>query len=202
MGLLAGESPSAQGLTKHKVPPSAALQANSGTPESAAAAGSTQDSGMVLTGRPETATATPVGGSLELVSESVTGGTLEPATGGTNTAEFAGSSSTVSRLKQVEVSPASVRVALDIAQRIAKDSGAALVVDYGEDGIVSDSLQAIRKHQFVPVLDRPGSADLSAHVDFAALRHAVNSSGGERHCQVEERTLPAGTRGHVARWQS
>jgi len=59
-------------------------------------------------------------------------------------------------LEQVEVSPASIRVALDIAQRVGRDGGQALVVDYGEDGVVSDSLQAIRKHEFVPVLDRPG----------------------------------------------
>ncbi|XP_042462745.1 uncharacterized protein LOC122046223 isoform X3 [Zingiber officinale] len=41
------------------------------------------------------------------------------------------------------------------------------------DGLISDSLQAIRKHEFVEVLDDPGSANLSAHVDFESIRHSA-----------------------------
>lgn len=40
-------------------------------------------------------------------------------------------------------------------------------------------LQAIRKHKFVNVLDSPGDADLSAHVDFNALKHVVKDAAGE-----------------------
>jgi Fe2+ or Zn2+ uptake regulation protein len=40
-------------------------------------------------------------------------------------------------------------------------------------------LQAIKKHQFVNVLDSPGDADLSAHVDFSALKHVVQECAGE-----------------------
>ncbi|CAI5486086.1 unnamed protein product [Closterium sp. Naga37s-1] len=98
----------------------------------------------------------------------------------------------------VEVSPIAVKIALQITERVARDGGAALIVDYGEDRMISDSLQAIRKHEFVNVLDAPGSADLSAHairkhefvnvldapgtadlsayVDFAALRQTVIDS--------------------------
>uniref|UniRef100_A0A7S0WVC3 Protein arginine methyltransferase NDUFAF7 n=1 Tax=Chlamydomonas leiostraca TaxID=1034604 RepID=A0A7S0WVC3_9CHLO len=47
-----------------------------------------------------------------------------------------------------------------------------MVVDYGRDGPYSDSLMAIKQHKGVQVLDEPGSADLSAWVDFGALRHA------------------------------
>ncbi|XP_042462749.1 uncharacterized protein LOC122046223 isoform X4 [Zingiber officinale] len=32
---------------------------------------------------------------------------------------------------------------------------------------------AIRKHEFVEVLDDPGSANLSAHVDFESIRHSA-----------------------------
>lgn len=39
--------------------------------------------------------------------------------------------------------------------------------------------QAIRKHKFVNVLDSPGDADLSAHVDFNALKHVVKDAAGE-----------------------
>ncbi|CAI5473967.1 unnamed protein product [Closterium sp. Yama58-4] len=76
----------------------------------------------------------------------------------------------------VEVCPIAVKIALQITERVARDGGAALIVDYGEDKLISDSLQAIRKHEFVNVLDAPGTADLSAYVDFAALRQAVTDS--------------------------
>jgi hypothetical protein len=36
--------------------------------------------------------------------------------------------------------------------------------------------QAIRQHEFVELLDDPGSADLSAYVDFGALRQAVHQA--------------------------
>ncbi|CAI7740001.1 unnamed protein product, partial [Closterium sp. NIES-54] len=76
----------------------------------------------------------------------------------------------------VEVCPIAVKIALQITERVARDGGAALIVDYGEDRLISDSLQAIRKHEFVNVLDAPGTADLSAYVDFAAIRQAVTDS--------------------------
>lgn len=39
-------------------------------------------------------------------------------------------------------------------------------------------VQAIRKHEFVDVLQGPGSADLSAYVDFSALKHTVEEAAG------------------------
>ena len=44
------------------------------------------------------------------------------------------------------------------------------MVDYGRNAPYPDSLQAIREHSFVHMLSQPGHADLSAHVDFSALR--------------------------------
>lgn len=38
--------------------------------------------------------------------------------------------------------------------------------------------QAIRKHKFVDLLDDPGSADLSAYVDFASIRHSAEEASG------------------------
>lgn len=68
------------------------------------------------------------------------------------------------------MSPEAIRVAGELARRVHEDDGAALVVDYGQDGPSSDSLRAIRCHQHVPLLEEPGLADLSANVDFDALR--------------------------------
>lgn len=39
--------------------------------------------------------------------------------------------------------------------------------------------QAIKKHEFVHVLDSPGDADLSAYVDFAALKDVVRECEGD-----------------------
>jgi hypothetical protein len=39
-------------------------------------------------------------------------------------------------------------------------------------------VQAIRKHKFVHILDEPGSADLSAYVDFTAIKHSAEEVSG------------------------
>ncbi|MDF3415635.1 class I SAM-dependent methyltransferase [Sulfitobacter sp. M57] len=59
-----------------------------------------------------------------------------------------------------------------IAARIAAHGGVALIVDYGGWQHTGDTLQALRDHQKVPPLGTPGDADLTAHVDFAALAQA------------------------------
>lgn len=46
--------------------------------------------------------------------------------------------------------------------------GAALIIDYGADRTYADSLQAVRGHEFHPVLQEPGSADVSTSVVRAA----------------------------------
>jgi SAM-dependent MidA family methyltransferase len=57
-----------------------------------------------------------------------------------------------------------------IAHRHADSGGAALFIDYGyADPGIGDTLQAVRRHQYDDVLAHPGEADLTAHVDFAAL---------------------------------
>lgn len=79
----------------------------------------------------------------------------------------------VSKFNQIEVCPKAMELTQTIAQRISSDGGGALIIDYGLNGIVSDSLQAIRKHKFVDILDDPGSADLSAYVDFASVKKSA-----------------------------
>jgi NADH dehydrogenase [ubiquinone] 1 alpha subcomplex assembly factor 7 len=49
-----------------------------------------------------------------------------------------------------------------------------LAIDYGEEGPLGDTLEAIKDHKFVHVLDSPGEADLSAYVDFGALRQIID----------------------------
>lgn len=82
----------------------------------------------------------------------------------------------------LEVSPASVAVMQTLAGRIARHGGAALAIDYGhaESGI-GETLQAVARHAFADPLAAPGEADLTAHVDFAALARAARSAGAAAH---------------------
>jgi NADH dehydrogenase [ubiquinone] 1 alpha subcomplex assembly factor 7 len=78
----------------------------------------------------------------------------------------------------VEVSPASQRLAGLIGQRCSSTSSAALFIDYGptESGI-GDSFQALRRHRYHDPLLAVGDADLTAHVDLAALCRAGAAAG-------------------------
>lgn len=78
-----------------------------------------------------------------------------------------------------ETSPAAAALAEDIARVIAARGGAGLIIDYGygmRTGF-AETLQAVGGHRFADVLAAPGEADLSAHVDFAALAAAGKRGG-------------------------
>lgn len=70
----------------------------------------------------------------------------------------------------MEVSGVAMATAGQLAQRVAGQGGAALVVDYGQAGAYPNSLQAILKHAPAHPLAAPGQCDLSCRVDFSALR--------------------------------
>jgi len=78
----------------------------------------------------------------------------------------------------VEICPAAAALAAALGERFARSPGAALVIDYGYfPSRPGPTLSALRHHQPVGVLDNPGDADLSAHVDFAALAEATRAAG-------------------------
>jgi NADH dehydrogenase [ubiquinone] 1 alpha subcomplex assembly factor 7 len=65
-----------------------------------------------------------------------------------------------------------------VARRIVAEGGAALIVDYGPaESAPGDSLQAVRDGKPADPLADPGSADLTAHVDFAALAAVARGAG-------------------------
>ncbi|CDW53683.1 protein midA, mitochondrial [Trichuris trichiura] len=74
-----------------------------------------------------------------------------------------------------EVSPASAVVMQSLAKKITSFGGAALVVDYGQDGNGGDTLRAYSSHKQVDPLSNPGFCDLTADVDFNYLRQQVNN---------------------------
>ncbi|MBS9721064.1 class I SAM-dependent methyltransferase [Tianweitania sp. BSSL-BM11] len=86
----------------------------------------------------------------------------------------------------VELAPARSAIMAAIAQHLATHGGAGLFLDYGYlVPAVGDTLQALRKHAFADVLAKPGEADLTAHVDFAALAGVARSAGLEAHLTTQ-----------------
>ena len=79
-----------------------------------------------------------------------------------------------------EISPAGNALAEEIGHIIARHKGAALIVDYGYEKVgFGETLQAVKGHGFAEVLVNPGASDLSAHVDFKALAHAIAIGGAD-----------------------
>ena len=73
-----------------------------------------------------------------------------------------------------EVCEAGRAIATDIATRLARHGGAALIIDYGYfDTVAPDSLQALRHRAVSDPFAHPGDSDLTAHVDFTALANAT-----------------------------
>ena len=72
----------------------------------------------------------------------------------------------------VELCPALCATVGAVAARVAR-GGAAIWVDYGHWRSRGDTLQALRGGAAVDPLDAPGTADLTAHVDFEAVARAA-----------------------------
>lgn len=86
----------------------------------------------------------------------------------------------------VELAPARMALMQSIAERIARDGGAGLFIDYGyRNPGVGDTLQALLKHAYDDPLAHPGEADLTAHVDFSALATAALQAGLDTHFSTQ-----------------
>ncbi|MEL6645984.1 MAG: SAM-dependent methyltransferase [Pseudomonadota bacterium] len=79
----------------------------------------------------------------------------------------------------VELNAPATAEAQAIAQCIATHGGAALIIDYGDWRALGDTVQALRNHETVDLLDAPGTADLTAHVDFEPLAQAAVQAGAQ-----------------------
>jgi SAM-dependent MidA family methyltransferase len=83
-------------------------------------------------------------------------------------------------------------VALEFGRRVRTD-GAALIIDYGHAWYgLGETLQAVAGHSFTDPLRAPGEADLTAHVDFAALAQSAQIIGGRIHGPISQRDLLRG----------
>lgn len=87
----------------------------------------------------------------------------------------------------VEICPEAEALAREIGRRVTEGPGAALLVDYGylrPSG--NSSFQALRRHRRHDPLRDPGSADLTAHVDFAAVKRALAAGGATAFGPVDQ----------------
>ena len=78
----------------------------------------------------------------------------------------------------VEICPTALAIAAGLGARFIRRPGAALFVDYGYfPSAPGSTLRALHRHCAVSPLAAPGTADLSAHVDFAAFAEAARAGG-------------------------
>ncbi|MFZ5608680.1 MAG: class I SAM-dependent methyltransferase [Pseudomonadota bacterium] len=86
-----------------------------------------------------------------------------------------------------ETCPAGLALAHDLGARLATQGGAALIIDYGHAASGhGETLQAVKGHGFADPFAAPGEADLTAHVDFAALALAARKGGAMTHGPVAQ----------------
>ena len=65
-----------------------------------------------------------------------------------------------------------------LTERIVYSHGSGLVIDYGHAwSSLGDTFQAMKAHRFADPLAEPGEADLTFHVDFAALSDVARKTG-------------------------
>lgn len=72
----------------------------------------------------------------------------------------------------VEVCPEGIMLVQDIAKVLDENEGAALIFDYGQEG-TGDTLRAFSNHKQVPLTSSPGQVDITADVDFFALKQSI-----------------------------
>jgi NADH dehydrogenase [ubiquinone] 1 alpha subcomplex assembly factor 7 len=70
--------------------------------------------------------------------------------------------------------------AIAFVEQLARRRAVALLIDYGPTASAAgSSVQAIRNGKYANPLTDPGSADLTAHVDFASLANAAVRAGAD-----------------------
>lgn len=73
-----------------------------------------------------------------------------------------------------------------LCERCASEKGATLLIDYGhlKSGF-GDTFQAMKNHHYSDPLEAPGSADLTAHVDFKTLANIALDKNLECHSTTQ-----------------
>jgi NADH dehydrogenase [ubiquinone] 1 alpha subcomplex assembly factor 7 len=78
----------------------------------------------------------------------------------------------------LEIRPGTAAILEALAGRAAQAPIAALIVDYGYSRpSTGDTVQAVSRHRYAGLFERPGEADLTAHVDFPDLIRQAEALG-------------------------
>ncbi len=87
----------------------------------------------------------------------------------------------------IETAPAAVAIVRTLAARIVRQGGAAILIDYGyAEHAAGNTLQAVHAHAYADPFVRPGTSDLTAHVDFSALAEAARGEGARTHGPADQ----------------
>jgi NADH dehydrogenase [ubiquinone] 1 alpha subcomplex assembly factor 7 len=87
----------------------------------------------------------------------------------------------------LEIGAVAHRLMFALAARLARQGGAALFIDYGHTATgFGDTLQALRAHRSVDPLTEPGEADVTAHVDFAAMARSARAAGAAVYGPIDQ----------------
>ena len=76
----------------------------------------------------------------------------------------------------IEYSEKAIRIFLHLCNHLIEYDGVLLVIDYGNVSGIGDTLQAVNKHDFKDVLEKPGQSDLSSHVNFTLLKEIATKN--------------------------
>jgi NADH dehydrogenase [ubiquinone] 1 alpha subcomplex assembly factor 7 len=72
--------------------------------------------------------------------------------------------------KHLEISLDGLTILEELTTRLEAYGGTALVIDYGHDGSKEDTFRGFYRHQLHDPLINPGTADLTADVDFSMIK--------------------------------
>lgn len=87
----------------------------------------------------------------------------------------------------IELRESDLALAAALGTLLNRRPGAALFLDYGASAATpGDTLQAIRNGRPADPLADPGTADLTAHVDFAAFAAAARTTGAATHGPIPQ----------------
>ncbi len=90
----------------------------------------------------------------------------------------------------VEICEPAVDIMEDISRELVRRTGRSLIFDYGHGATgFGETLQAVRRHGYWPVLEAPGLADITAHVNFEPLIETAFDVGAVAYGPIAQGTL-------------
>lgn len=74
------------------------------------------------------------------------------------------------------MSPQTIVIIDSLSNFLSRNGGFGLIIDYGHDGDKTDTFRSFREHKQHDPLLNPGTADLTADVDFSMIRKVATKN--------------------------